>query len=286
MRLSQRFANIITSPDKQDAAAVVVAPKGYGKSYTCLNIAWATAVEITEIMGGRWEDYFPIDREKKTLPTVGVIEKEAILRVLDILEPHQIAVLDDVGVALNARTWMDKSNILVNDIMEMMRIDETLTLMSVMSQDYIDKVPREIAPFFIEIVAKNHAAGYNILKVHENKKHFRMGRMFYPYLKQGRDRVLRYVCMAPPIEIAQIYDKMRKEATARSKRQRIDAYLSRKDNPERLTNREKNWRDLVTRYGAKVRELSSQGLTPYKISQQLPVGRSAVEGILKRLEAQ
>jgi len=286
MRLSQRFANIITSPDKQDAAAVVVAPKGYGKSYTCLNIAWATAVEIAEIMGGRWEDYFPIDREKKTLPTVGVIEKEAILRVLDILGPHQIAVLDDVGVALNARTWMDKSNILVNDIMEMMRIDETLTLMSVMSQDYIDKVPREIAPFFIEVIAKNHAAGYNVLKVHENKKHFRMGKMFYPYLKQGRDRVLRYVCMAPPIEIAQIYDKMRKEATARSKRQRIDAYLSRKDNPERLTDREKNWRDLVTRYGAKVRELSSQGFTPYKISQQLPVGRSAVEGILKRLEAQ
>lgn len=286
MRLSQRFANIITSPDKQDAAAVCVAPKGYGKSYTCLAIAWETAVKVAEILGGVPEDYFPVDRENKNLPTVGVIEKEAILHVLDTLQPHQIAILDDVGVALNARAWRDKSNILVNDIMEMARIDETLTLMSVMSQDYIDKVPREIAPFFIEVVAKNHAAGYNVLKVFENKKHFRQGKMYYPYLKDGRNRIVRYVCMAPPPDIAAIYDKMRKEATARSKRQRIDAYLNRKEAPEVLTKREKNWRDLVGRYGPKVRELHGQGLTPYRISRHLPVGRSAVEGIMKRLDLQ
>ena len=91
MRLSERFARILTAPDKQDAAAVVVAPKGYGKSYTCLYIAWATAVKMAEILGGRWEDYFPIDRENNSFFPV-----EESLRAQGsraVFTPSQVAAL-------------------------------------------------------------------------------------------------------------------------------------------------------------------------------------------------
>lgn len=282
MRLSERLAQIITSPDKQDAAILLVAPKGYGKSYSAITIGVETARAVAALVGGEWTDYFPVDYANKNLPNVGIIETENVINVIERMRRYQIGICDDVGIAANSRKFYTQSSILLNDLVEQNRIDNTLTIWTVMDNTYVDKVLREIVPYFAEISEKHHDKGFNVLKVFENKKMFRARKQIYPHLIEGRNKMIRYVCPRPPDDIARIYDHMREKITAASKASRIAQWrnLQADETNPPLGAQAQKRADNRRVYGETVKEYAQRGLSPYQISRKVPLSRYHIEQIL------
>jgi len=230
--LSEYIANIVTGKDKQDAALLIVAPKGYGKSYSALQLAYEIAHEIAAIIDKdreQWRKYFPIDEEKGLLTNVAIVNIRDVLALLKDTQPYNVYVLDDMGVAINARNFMKEENIVVNDIFELIRIENTVFIITVMDQAFIDKVPRQIVTFFSEIVEKHHDMGFNVMKVHLNRKHFRKGKMFYPYIQSSSGRIIRHVIGSPPEFISRIYDRMRLQKTREDRDRKIEKIMDRTD---------------------------------------------------------
>ena len=286
LTLADMFADIVTGPDNQYVSMLLVAPQGYGKSTSALEIAHSTAEAIARYRGGTWQDYFPLNPDAKKvediLPNVACIDQRDIIELLGRTEKNNVYLLDDVGVGMNSRKFYTQENILVNDIFELMRIDNTVIIMTMIDQSHIDKVPRELVPFYGEVVEKHHDKGYNLLKVFFNKKMYRKGKSYQAYPTQGKYKYTRFMCFKPPQEILSAYDRLREAKTREDKKAKVAKYLETCDNGgQKLTKREQKWQETLEQYGQKVVDLYQEGLTsPYKIAKKVPLHPHMITKVL------
>lgn len=274
------FADIVTGPDKQDVACLIVAPKGYGKSYSALELCWGTAIEISERIGGTPYDYFPYDAENNWLPNCATIVTEDIVDILHKTKKHNVYLLDDIGVGWNARKFRDAGNILLNDIFELIRIDNTVLIMTVMDQEFIDKVPRSIVPYFCEINRKMHKYGVNELKVFTNRKLYRVGKINYPHIAINRDKYIRYYCEMPPKWMWKAYDHMRATKTVEDRNRKVESF---KTGDKTTGKREQQWQEKKELFGQQIVDMTKDGLTETEISRRLGLDRGTVRRLKGKL---
>ena len=203
--LANRFASTITGPYKQDIAMVLQGPKGSGKSYASLRIAYNTARRVAEIRDGDWREwprYFSMEN-------VAIIDPDRASSIIAHAKPYNIYIFDDIGVGWNSRTFASKENRDKNDIFQINRVAQTVQILSMPNQFLLDKVPRMLCNYMAEMDRSEYSRGFSLMKVFKTKTLFRLNNQrITPHLvAEDGAKIAKYVVHRPPAFLAKQYDK-------------------------------------------------------------------------------
>jgi hypothetical protein len=205
--LSVFFAQTVTGAYNQDISFLMVGKKGTGKSYSQLSIAYHTACEIAEIVGGRWDDYFNIETN------VAIIDPVRANEVMGMQDKYAVKMYDDIGVGWGARDWQKDENKAKNDIFQINRVDNQVQMFSVPNQFLLDKVPRSLVSHYAETYQQFFKKGFVTIKLFEPQTLFRQSKIIQPYLVVNRNKFVLYAIPAPPKELTKQYNTLRQEVT-------------------------------------------------------------------------
>jgi len=220
--LCQYFARLIVSPFKQSGELLIVGPRGSGKSYGGLGIAYGIACWVAYYLKkGTWMDYFNPEED------LGIISTENIINVLMRPGKHRVRFGDDLGLAWNSRRFMTGQNISLNSIMEIGRVDRCFSILTIPDGFLIDKVPRSLVPFLGVMEATNPDSfmqhGMVMMKLFRNVRLYReKDRILHPYPTHLRYKYTFYKIPKPPKELVSFYDKCRAEETAKARKAALD----------------------------------------------------------------
>lgn len=211
--LAQRFAHTITGPYKQDIAMLLQGPKGSGKSYASLRIAYNTARCVAEILDDdwhKWTKYFSMNN-------VAIIDPDRAFEIIGEAKPYNIYIFDDIGVGWNSRAFASKENRDKNDIFQINRVAQTMQILSMPNQFLLDKVPRMLCNYMAEMDRSEYSRGFSLMKVFKTKTLFRLNNQrITPHLvAEDGAKITKYVVHRPPAFLAKQYDKIRKDVTRR-----------------------------------------------------------------------
>jgi len=202
--LAEVFGNVITSGNNKNIICLIEAKPGQGKSWTALSIACACSVHLAKKLGGKPWEYFNIDH-------VGIIMPDKMVEVISNMRKFGVYILDDVGMAYSARKWQSTGNEAMNNMLQTMRTDNNIIIMTVPDSDWIDKIGRNILHFKIVMKQPLHSIGYSLGRLVTVDKMYNSTsrKNLFPYLKLP-DKIYNYALFPKPHdEIATIYESRR-----------------------------------------------------------------------------
>jgi hypothetical protein len=205
--LSQHFAEVVTGKGNDHIIVIIVGAAGKGKSYFGLDLAINCAKAIGKIQGKPASNYFQINPEH-----MAIINPDDVKHIFDDPKQHSIIFGDDLGIAWNARRSQNDFNIFLNDILQSFRPNHNIVIITVQSDFLVDKVPRKLAHWYIEMEQKYTSLGVTSAKVFKTVMKHRKGKTFYEYPKHMGYRYMRYVSEKVPEDIAEQYEQRRQEA--------------------------------------------------------------------------
>lgn len=211
--LAERFAHTITGPYKQDISMLLQGPKGSGKSYASLRIAYNTARCVAEILDDdwhKWTNYFSMNN-------VAIIDPDRAFEIIGEAKAHNVYLFDDIGVGWNSRSFASKDNRDKNDIFQINRVAQTVQILSMPNQFLLDKVPRMLCNYMAEMDRSEYSRGFSLMKVFKTKTLFRLNNQrITPHLvAEDGAKITKYVVHRPPKFLAKQYDKIRNDVTRR-----------------------------------------------------------------------
>ncbi len=213
--LSQFFADTITSIHNQHAMVKIVGRAGMGKSWAGIELAMETAKCVAEKKGGTYEDYFNFN---DNLACMSITE---ISRVMKKPKKYSIIFLDDIGVPLNSRKWQSEANIKFNNIIQTFRPNHNLVIMTMQAGFLIDKVPRTIAGYEIEMLSNDFQKGITIAKLNQVVMKHKTGKIHYPYIYINGYKYKRYIFEKPDKALTDQYEKIRAEQLDRMEKEEL-----------------------------------------------------------------
>lgn len=207
--LAQYFANITAGRHNQHAIVRVVGSAGTGKSYLGVGLCVEYAKCVAEMRGGEWRDYFTFNKN------MAVMDGERIKEIMT--EPKKFSALfcDDVGVPLNARKFMSNDNISFNDTIQTFRPNNNLVVMTLQAGFLMDKVPRTLAHYEIEMERAEFDLGLTIAKVNKIVVKHKTGDIHYPYIFINGTKYKRHIAMMPDAELMTEYEQIRSKQLAK-----------------------------------------------------------------------
>jgi len=217
--IASLFSSIVTGSAKQDVAALVQGDKGSGKSHATLRIAYNTARRIADVRDGDpegWEKYFSMDN-------VAIIDPERAFDIMSNAKSNNVYIYDDIGVGWGARSFASKSNKAKGDIFQINRVSETVQLFSIPNAFLLDKIPRMLCNYMLEMTSKHFREGYTSVKLFRTKTIFKLkNKQITPHLIREGGKVTRYLVYKPPLFLSEQYDKMRASITKEVIQQKVD----------------------------------------------------------------
>lgn len=203
--LCKEIAQKITSKYNQHDTAIIVGDKGSGKSWAAIRIAYEVSVEVAKIKGGKPDDYF-------TFENIAIITKDEVLRVLKTrMNQYSVVIFDDIGVGWSNRDFATKFNKVMNGIYQTFRTRNVFLIMTVPDPTYIDKLPRLMLHYQMEVVDSYFHKGFVEVKVKESKKIIHMNKNIYPYVTRNGSRYPRHVVLTAPDHLTTPYEIARKK---------------------------------------------------------------------------
>ena len=203
--LCKEIAQKITSKYNQHDTAIIVGDKGSGKSWAAIRIAYEVSVEVAKIKGGKPDDYF-------TFENIAIITKDEVLRVLKTrMNQYSVVIFDDIGVGWSNRDFATKFNKVMNGIYQTFRTRNVFLIMTVPDPTYIDKLPRLMLHYQMEVVDSYFHKGFVEVKVKESKKIIQMNKNIYPYITRNGSRYPRHVILTAPDHLTTPYETARKK---------------------------------------------------------------------------
>jgi hypothetical protein len=208
--LASQIADRVTGKHNKDFKMLLVGPMGSGKSRSLLYLAVETAKEIATRIDGspeKWPAYFSLDNVVIGDP----VGHEALFRSL---KKYNVYILDDAGVALDARNFSSAYNKALNHIFQTCRTDNAAILVSAPDSFLFDKVPRTLVSTYGEIDQQYHNYGFNLVRLFGIQRMFRAGKTLFTYHQPStRTTIKRYLFANPPPEIVDEYERRRTIAT-------------------------------------------------------------------------
>lgn len=216
--LATYFAKIITSKHNQHAIIMIVGAAGKGKSWAAVYLAREVAKKVSEILGeGTPDDYFNFN------DTFATITKDEVKRVMNKPKKYTILLLDDVAAkALNARNFRDSDNIDLNAELQTFRPNHNLVIMTAQAGFLLDKVPRSISHFIIEMDMALFDIGITIGKVKQVVYQHGSGKLIFPYLQCENGKYVRHIFYSPPADVMREYERIRELQLQRSAEKKED----------------------------------------------------------------
>jgi energy-coupling factor transporter ATP-binding protein EcfA2 len=217
--LSLYFAKRITSKHNQHAIVMFVGPAGSGKSIAAVALARGVSRNVAEILkDGTPNDYFNFQE------TFATISKDEVKRVMTNPKKYAILLLDDpAAYAMNARKYREEDNIDLNSELTTFRPNNNLVIMTMVAGFLIDKVPRSLSHFIIEMEQAYFDDGFTIAKVKQVVYNHSKQKLMFPYLQSGAQKYVRHVFPAPSQEDMVEYEKMRAFQLKRASEKKTEA---------------------------------------------------------------
>lgn len=207
--ISGLFANKILNNDNQHVTMLTVGTTGKGKSWSNLEIGHQLGCKFAETLGGDWTDYFNYETN-----IVIADLKEALSAIKQMKKTHQITLFDDIGIGWNAREWNSVGNKALNAILQVFRTKQNVLLITLPDQFLIDKVPRRLVHYYMEVVTSMHQQGISLGKFFKVVSRPRESRPFHTYLKDGKREFERHKFTRNiPAELIEWYEPRRDQAT-------------------------------------------------------------------------
>ncbi|MCK4500589.1 hypothetical protein KAU11_08825, partial [Candidatus Babeliales bacterium] len=162
----------VASKHNQHAIVMIVGKTGEGKSRAALFIGYRVAVYLAKQLGGHWKDYFNSEN-------VAVMTTEEVIRVMKANSPKKVIILDDIGAAWNSRDWNSKGNKILNRIIMTFRNKNNLLILTLPDSFILDKVPRNLLHFHIEMFKQEFDQGFSIYKLFRVLRRYRTGKTYF-----------------------------------------------------------------------------------------------------------
>ena len=258
--LAVEIARKVTSKHNQDARIITVGTQGKGKSWLNLTLGYAIAREIARIQNKKkgidavWSDYFGMEN-------IVVMDDSKVKEVLSDVKQYGIYSFDDIGIAWSARDAMSKGNKMLNDVFQVFRTENTVVMMSIISDFLIDKVPRNLVTYQQEMDMSLFDYRWVFPKVFYVVSKPREHTPHYHYPRATNDiAVVRYAAPAPPKFLSVEYDVVRREAATKLRVERMKGDDEKGgDDPAKVKTEYPNeWK-----YG-RVEEMEKEGVSQTK----------------------
>jgi hypothetical protein len=201
---------ITSKVSKLDACMILSGPKGSGKSYSAVGLAYRTSVMLAAKNDGKPEDYF-------TLKNSCILsDPESINSVLREARENQIILCDDTGITFGNRSFMNEKNQNFNRILAICRTMRWFLIFTVPLRSQVDLQLRQLANYYGVVYKSFHAAKFNILKIYSTDvKETGKNETYSRRLSFDEKKMDFFVCFAPPDHLIKEYDKIR-AATAKN----------------------------------------------------------------------
>jgi len=215
-KLGYNIAKTITSPHNQYLTMLMVGNPGSGKSWAAMDIAVKTAWYVSRILEGKsapashWYKYFNINN-------MAIIKLDNVAELFDRLAPHNIYILDDIGVGYSARDFNKDKNKNMNKIIQTFRTDNACVIFTVPDKFMIDKVPRSLVERYLEFEKAGgvYSQGVNLFRYMNITNLKRDGKQIYAYQiaqEMGRrNQYVRHIAQRPPNILTVPYERLRRE---------------------------------------------------------------------------
>jgi len=217
LTIGELFGSRITSRHNQNAILNIVGKQGMGKSNAALYIATETAKWIAKHKGGKPEDYFTIDN-------CAIMELDTIIPIVKNIDKlrYNIFILDDIGASYGARDYQNVVNKAFNKIIQTFRDSNTLVILTMPDDFLIDKVPRKLAHFQIEMTTQIFHKNVSIGKLSEVKEIYKAHKTIYPFVCDNGVKYTR--CMFKLVEgpLHEEYNRRRTEIRKRMTQDCLD----------------------------------------------------------------
>lgn len=202
----RHVAHEITGDYNQHVTLLIVGKTGMGKSMTALSLAEETSEYIADHLGGRPREYFNIQN-------VAIISMDETMRVLKRMinkdYKHNVFVFDDIGTNWNSRDWQKKGNKILNRIFQTFRVHNNFVILTLPDTHLLDKVPRTMVHWLMEMQYSAFSAGATVSKLFEVVRRPRSGRTLHVYPRWNGSKYIRHVNFLPSDEIVEHYERKR-----------------------------------------------------------------------------
>ena len=217
LTMGELFGSRITSRHNQNCILNIVGKQGMGKSNAALYIATKTSEWIAQHKGGVPEDYFTIDN-------CAIMELDTIIPIVKNIDKkrYNIFILDDIGASYGARDYQNVVNKAFNKILQTFRDSNTLLILTMPDDFLIDKVPRKLAHYQIEMTTQVFHKNVSVGKLSQVKEIYKAHKTIYPFVCEDGVKYTR--CMFRLVEgsLHEEYNRRRTEIRKRMTQDCID----------------------------------------------------------------
>ena len=215
--IADRIANTITSRYNQNVTAIFVGGTGSGKSYAAIRLALEVSKRVALKKGGVAADYFSVEK------STSVIDVMKFFDVLDNAQKWNTVLLDDAGIGINSRRFMDMINITINNITQTYRTLNLFTILTVPEMFFVDKVMRSLTDFYCEMegMFRPNISKGRLFEIQRKSRLGSSGKLFYVYPRGSQEKSIVITFDKPPDDICKVYDKLREEGALEYKKKSI-----------------------------------------------------------------
>lgn len=217
LTMAELFGSKITSRHNQNCILNIVGKQGMGKSNAALYIATETAKWIAQKKGGKPEDYFTIDN-------CAIMELDTIIPIIKNIDRkrYNIFILDDIGASYGARDYQNVVNKAFNKIIQTFRDSNTLVILTMPDDFLIDKVPRKLAHYQVEMTTQVFHKNVSIGKLSEVKEIYKAHKTIYPFVCENGVKYTRCMFRLVNGPLHEEYNRRRVEIRQRMTQDCID----------------------------------------------------------------
>ena len=220
--IADRIANTITSRYNQNVTMIFVGGTGSGKSYAAVRLALEVSKRVAVKKGGDASDYFSVESN------TSVIDVMKFFDVLDHAQKWNTVLLDDAGIGINSRRFMDMINITINNITQTYRTLNLFTILTVPEMFFVDKVMRSLTDFYCEMegMFRPNISKGRLFEIQRKSRLGSSGKLFYVYPRGTQEKSIVITFTEPPEDICKVYDKLREEGALEYKKKSIEELKS------------------------------------------------------------
>lgn len=275
--IAKLIADPLVEDYNQHTFMGLVGQLGKGKSEAAIRMAYDASRYLADKKGGVPEDYF-------TFENIAIITMDEIIRVKKIQKRFGIYIYDDIGVGWNARDWNKKANKILNKIAMTARTKRNIIILTAPDDEHIDKVPRNLFNYRVDMEQALFKIGYSVGKFREVKRDYKGKRLITPYIKvrtsTGLTKFARAKFTRAPRHITELYEKHRDEIQDKMEQDDIKE-LEEINSELKGTNAEKqsNKKADILRPG--IFAFHEDGMNQTRIAQKVGCSQKLVSTILR-----
>jgi DNA polymerase III delta prime subunit len=207
----------VLSGNNQDCRILFNGFPGCGKSLATLSLAHDLSRIFAKRLGGKPDGSGGVFSTESTayfsLDNVAIMTVDEVIRVMRNIRPFQIIVLDDAGAeAAGQRNFMSKQNKAVIKLIQTVRTQNNIILISSPSQDLIDKTVRGLINYRVFLTQQFFRYGFTLGKLSTIKRISTKdgSNNLYPFLR-SKGKIYNFIRFnLPPNDLRRAYEAKRK----------------------------------------------------------------------------